>query len=1655
MPELDEVQRTAAAVRARRDAADARLRELVLRLQSVEAALAEARREAPARGQSERLIDLERERDELQHGLDDARRNRAETRERAVGLLGEMIADPRAFVGQLADAVPFLLFPVRIETKFARSGGRDELRVRIFPDDIAVAHHEKELTATEKDAGETYWRTRASANALADAGERERVVQGAWNLLATRYGAYRASWIARATTPTNWGPLVVDPASLAFPALTVKPLAWTDTPRSPVLPDRFAVILERGAASRTVFGRAIPDDLPLGPDPLQSDTFLTRNPTTGRLEMSDELRWLIDFDQAEAVGMALRIPLSTEEAAGGFDRVLVLGVRVSSGAAAGPGLLAGLIESHRYSHGVGLVPQGTPTNNTDEAAAGLSTASESVEETYALEHDTTPFPLASEPMRQNDGQRLAEALDLGHDLVRALPNARRTDVAESVAMHRALWSATLGHFAAEMLEGAFTDADVSATRLFVTEFVHGRGTLPVLRVGTEPYGIVVTSSFDDWQWSDVERGTEGDFWDRLQTQLGLLREHWTREVKDSVRFVGKRDATGQLLDPFETLVNVIGLQASSVEFGSRTGVPDSYLTALTAYAGNDPVLVNNWIANAKNSRILELKDSHLPSSPKGKIGGVLFLESLDPVGGPLVDGDPAVPLSETQAIRPYDPPLGHNYIDWLVTASGQDLQHERFVGADGKVVAPPAALLYKMLRVAVVAELASGSRFFSERIRPDLFVDAPKPDVTANIGAQVLMPAHYTLLDTARIGVTTESASTGDYLLGHARAATPLVQKPPEAAALASMTDALRLLAPLPTARLERLFAEHVDVCSYRLDAWLAGLFARRLRIARARRAGAGLYLGAFGWVEDLRPDTAARQTVPPAEIPPELQPAVEGPVVTYTDNGGFVHAPSLPHAVTAAVLRNAYLTHTEPGRAERMSVNLSSARVRTAIAYVEGLQNGQELGALLGYQLERGLHERHPGVELDRFIYVLRERFPLISKKLTPTPDGVPAEAVEARNVVNGYDLLDFVRGKTYPYGLALPAKASPDPATARQADAIEAEILELANALDAVADLLLSESVHQVVQGNYARARGAVQSLTEGEVPPLPDVVQTPRSGRALTHRVAVMLDPAATAGWAAPLTPRAIANAPLNHWLAALLPPPADVQWQLRLGGGAPQVLALPSLGLEPIDVVLMSGERLGDLSSELERWLVFQARTSLAVADDVATFFFTKTDPGIPDAKALVIDPDRAPAGKHSLGSLLPLLKALRTLITAGRPLQARDLMRPTEAQSAHPENPGGYDGAAFPLKDLAELKARVDAAHAALTAEASALATLVATMKPLVDALDGDPALAVQAAWGTLVPALRGRLGAILRFGVPEAMPSTGVTLDRPLVTAAFAQARAVGAIVDRRLGDAATRLGITFTAPLPTDPGEAARETGRRVTARLDAYTEAARLLLGSHYVVIPSFAAHVEGRPELAAAIASPVESDPLKIESWLQPLGRVRTAMQALGTVADYHGWLHDSLLALRPVQLPVAAGAGWIGGAFGATVTADDVVSVVMLGAPASVSTPLAGLLVDEWTEVVPTRRETTGIAMHVNRPNAVAPQALLLAVAPKQTGQWAWSDLVAILRDTLARAKLRAVEPEHIGYPYFQLLPPIVTAFNRTWLIPAAKFSVKDLLASGGA
>ena len=181
-------------------------------------------------------------------------------------------------------------------------------------------------------------------------------------------------------------------------------------------------------------------------------------------------------------------------------------------------------------------------------------------------------------------------------------------------------------------------------------------------------------------------------------------------------------------------------------------------------------------------------------------------------------------------------------------------------------------------------------------------------------------------------------------------------------------------LAELSSRELDQLMREHLDLCYYRLDAWILGLYHKRLRELRSEEPK-GILLGAYAWVENLRPggERTEKQNVP-APLEEEGKP-----VYIDEDNQGFIHAPSINHAVAAAVLRSGYKANDfEEDINNKFAVNISSFRVRKALHILSGIASGQELSAILGYQFEKGLHERYQEVELDKFIVPFRNEFPL-----------------------------------------------------------------------------------------------------------------------------------------------------------------------------------------------------------------------------------------------------------------------------------------------------------------------------------------------------------------------------------------------------------------------------------------------------------------------------------------------------------------------------------------------------------------------------------------------------------------------------------------------------------------------------------------------------
>src|SRR5262249_11084227 len=159
----------------------------------------------------------------------------------------------------------------------------------------------------------------------------------------------------------------------------------------------------------------------------------------------------------------------------------------------------------------------------------------------------------------------------------------------------------------------------------------------------------------------------------------------------------------------------------------------------------------------------------------------------------------------------------------------------------------------------------------------------------------------------------------------------------------------LRHLEGLSADTLERQLGSTLDLWSYRLDAWITSLATRRLTELR-RATPRGLALGGFGWGHDLEPTPR-----PPARIRP--QRGGGAPLAAGGEAGGFLHAPSLAQASTAAVLRSGYLAHASQTDAGALAIDLSSERVRLAESLLDGIRQGQQLGALLGYRFERRLH--------------------------------------------------------------------------------------------------------------------------------------------------------------------------------------------------------------------------------------------------------------------------------------------------------------------------------------------------------------------------------------------------------------------------------------------------------------------------------------------------------------------------------------------------------------------------------------------------------------------------------------------------------------------------------------------------------------------------
>ena len=222
----------------------------------------------------------------------------------------------------------------------------------------------------------------------------------------------------------------------------------------------------------------------------------------------------------------------------------------------------------------------------------------------------------------------------------------------------------------------------------------------------------------------------------------------------------------------------------------------------------------------------------------------------------------------------------------------------------------------------------------------------------------------------------------------------------------------------------------------------------RRDGDGRRRRGRGGIHLGAYGWLEDVR--ARGPRELTPVELPGELADVFAGDrrrAAAARPRQRRLHprAVAQPRRAPRRCCAAGYLANAAPDDPGHAGGEPDAReRVRLALAVLEGVRNGQSLGALLGYRLERGLHDRH-GLRRGRPVHlraaqgVPARRRP--ARRTPPSRPTCPIEAIEARNVVDGLALVRHVTQpgqRTYPFGLP---RACP-PRRRRPAAAIDGEV-------------------------------------------------------------------------------------------------------------------------------------------------------------------------------------------------------------------------------------------------------------------------------------------------------------------------------------------------------------------------------------------------------------------------------------------------------------------------------------------------------------------------------------------------------------------------------------------------------------------------------------
>jgi hypothetical protein len=805
----------------------------------------------------------------------------------------------------------------------------------------------------------------------------------------------------------------------------------------------------------------------------------------------------------------------------------------------------------------------------------------------------------------------------------------------------------------------------------------------------------------------------------------------------------------------------------------------------------------------------------------------------------------------------------------------------------------------------------------------------------------------------------------------------------------------LSRLAALSTAELDRLLTETLDAFSHRLDVWATGIATALLNRTRARQNNS-IGLGCYGWVEDVQAETG-RAPIQGSEL--EAVRALDA------IRSRQVKTAQLPVPLQPMSDNGGYIYAPSQTQAAVAAV-LRNGYLTHKNTAEEGLLSIDLSSERVNRALEL-LHGVQEGQSLNALLgYLFEDALSNLSlqKYIQPFRDAYPVvgskltpSSAPAESVAAS-NVVDGLALRTAWDAGQLPAGGTWGaglPAPGPDQNSVIATLKMLDDAADALGDLSISEAVFQIVRGNFGRGGGLMDAISRGSRPPDPDVVNTPSGGIDLTHRVALLFAGAVaeSAAWSAMPQHPRAAAEP---WLDAWLSQVLPDPSTVRC-----QVQYQDSGGNPQSTVVALSDLKVGPLDLIA---MSDAAQTPQRSELENRILYLASLPAGAQNAQ-IVFDAAGLPPGSLLFPDVLYLAQTLRKFIGACRALTPQDLTTPeTDAASA---------GGAI---NLADLQARATAAVNSLTSDLAAL-----TSAPTPDAI-------------------RAALYQCSFYGVSGSIPVSASGADPTLTQ----QQTSVAGALQARLTQA-SKVAIT--------------------TAAASDLQGIFPTIFGGDFVVLPQFTP-----PALAAVqsafsqSSSLISSDPQAPLRWLRQVtythdgvSRLDLALSAAQAIGG--GALYPPALTLGQVPAPATLPDRWLALPIDPSNPPQKgrvALACVANGDPTAKSV-YAGLMVEEWLERIPGTEGSSAVAFHFEEPSARAPNALLLAVCPKQQDFWDDAMLQAILSETLQLAKIRTVDLASVG-TIGQILPALYFALNLQGVTISTQFALLkeaiDVTRSGG-